>query len=195
MVKKIGESQSSSPQTKKSSVRKSKGKKQTIEPPKTGKPSDSAASSAAANKTQAVRAKASRCTKVVVPTTFSLPEENDAVNAATIADPLELDHQAHQYQGHFVNNQPQDSVDSGLVQCSSEEQFQGADSLDCNMLNFGFDFLGFGATTSTEDDGEKWDNYHSLSMSPEFRFEEPSLSNFADSLSFLLDCEEWPSHI
>lgn len=197
LAKKTKSQSPSSPPSKQSPIRKSKGKTQKNEPKKTSKPSDSVSSGAAA-KTQAIRAKASRCTKVVVPTLVSLPDENDTVNSETI-EPLEL-HQAHQYQSHFLNNQPQDSVDSGLVQCSPEEQYQGSNSQDSNMLNFGYELHDFGVTCAG--DGEKWENNHGF-----LRFEEPELNDFSanflednpklclDSLAFFLDCDEWPLHV
>lgn len=198
MAKKTKSQSPSSPPSKQSPIKKSRGKNQKNEPKKTSKPSDSV-SSGADTKTQAIRAKASRCTKAILPKLFSHPDENDTVNSATF-EPLELPHQAHQNQNHFLNNQPQDSVDSGLVQSSPEEQFQGTYSQDSSMLDFSYEFHEFGGTCAAE--GEKWENNHSLS-----RFEEPNLNDFSancleynpklclDSLAFFLDCDEWPSHI
>lgn len=90
----------------------------------------------------------------------------------------------------MTNNQPQDFADH-------EEQFQGTDSQGCNVLNFDCD-----------GEGEKWENFNNLTMSPELPFEEALFNDFAasclgddnadlslDSLEFLLDCEEWPTNI
>ncbi|KAF3446103.1 hypothetical protein FNV43_RR11282 [Rhamnella rubrinervis] len=198
LAKKTKSQSPSSPPSKQSPIKKSRGKNQKNEPKKTIKASDSA-SSATDTRTQAIRAKASRCSKVVVPALVSLPDGNDTVNSATI-DPSKL-HQGHQYQSdHFLNNQPQDSIDSGLVQCSPEEQFEGANSQDSNMLNYGYEFHELGLTCAA--DAERWENNHSF-----LGFEEPKLNDFSanclednhklclDSLAFFLDCDEWPLHI
>jgi myb proto-oncogene protein len=187
-LRKKAKAESSSPRAEQSSQSKSREKKMATEPV-TAEPSNSA--QAAATPPQVIRTKATRCTKVLIPAIPSPNEHQSFISTAT--DPV--DPQTLQSQ---LPNYHQDSE----VRHGTKEVHKTS-AQDSDFFNFSCNEFQAGHEDADGDNNFKNVGLHDPDQS--LTFDETMFKDWTtncclednfnldiDSLTFLLDSEEWP---